>query len=119
MALTRDDESVQAFPVPTQLLQADQLGREKRAGRCFQGFDEAPITFAPTYKCESTRGGQALAGTRLTPPSVAAGRRPLDLRLRHVREARHPRLDRPGALPIGVTQRGAAELPAGADPHRL
>ena len=54
MALTRDDESVQPFPVPTQLLQADQLGREKRAGRCFQGFDEAPITFAPTYKCEST-----------------------------------------------------------------
>ena len=51
-ALTRDDESVQPFPVPTQLLQADQLGREKRAGRCFQGFDEAPITFAPTYKCE-------------------------------------------------------------------
>jgi hypothetical protein len=32
------------------LLQEDQLIREMRAGRAFQGLSEAPITFPPTYK---------------------------------------------------------------------
>jgi hypothetical protein len=30
---------------------ADQLEREKGAGRAFWGFREAPVKFAPTYKC--------------------------------------------------------------------
>ena len=32
------------------LLQQDQLLREKRENRVFSGWNEAPITFAPTYK---------------------------------------------------------------------
>lgn len=32
------------------LLEHDQLLIEKKAGRCFDGFEEAPVTFAPTYK---------------------------------------------------------------------
>jgi len=32
------------------LLAADQLIREKGAGRVFQGYEEAPIAFPPTYK---------------------------------------------------------------------
>ena len=36
-----------------QLLKEDQLTREMRNSRCFQGFSEAPITFPPTYKYTS------------------------------------------------------------------
>ena len=36
--------------VPSSLLDCDQLNIEKRAGRVFEGFEEQPITFAPTYK---------------------------------------------------------------------
>ncbi|RKP09518.1 Endonuclease/exonuclease/phosphatase [Thamnocephalis sphaerospora] len=32
------------------LLEKDQLLRERNAGRVFQGYDEAPIEFPPTYK---------------------------------------------------------------------
>lgn len=32
------------------LMRFDQLTNEKHAGRAFWGFEEAPITFAPTYK---------------------------------------------------------------------
>lgn len=33
-----------------ELLACDQLNIERNAGRCFQSFDEGPITFPPTYK---------------------------------------------------------------------
>ncbi|KAJ1979642.1 hypothetical protein H4R35_001435 [Dimargaris xerosporica] len=32
------------------LLQHDELSHERALNHCFQGFDEAPITFSPTYK---------------------------------------------------------------------
>ena len=32
------------------LLERDQLNNERAANRVFHGFDEAPITFLPTYK---------------------------------------------------------------------
>ena len=32
------------------LLRADQLNAARKAGDAFAGFEEAPITFAPTYK---------------------------------------------------------------------
>ena len=35
-----------------ELLESDQLRRERGAGNAFQGFVEPPLTFAPTYKCE-------------------------------------------------------------------
>jgi hypothetical protein len=34
------------------LIKMDQLGSERDGGRIFKGFDEAAITFAPTYKCD-------------------------------------------------------------------
>lgn len=39
-------------------LKGDQLARERAAGRVLHGFDEEPVTFAPTYKI-SSRGGWA------------------------------------------------------------
>eukprot|EP00164_Ancoracysta_twista_P000775 GFYU01001019.1.p1 GENE.GFYU01001019.1~~GFYU01001019.1.p1 ORF type:complete len:1000 (+),score=301.16 GFYU01001019.1:262-3261(+) len=39
-----------------QLLTADQLLIEKRAGRVFSAFTEAPIAFAPTFKVERKPG---------------------------------------------------------------
>lgn len=33
-----------------ELLACDQLNIERNAGRCFQNFEEGPITFPPTYK---------------------------------------------------------------------
>lgn len=41
------------------LLANDQLSAEMRAGRCFSGFNEAEITFPPTYKFD-TGGKESL-----------------------------------------------------------
>ncbi|KNE62423.1 hypothetical protein AMAG_07643 [Allomyces macrogynus ATCC 38327] len=41
--------NIKASRVP-HLLQRDQLGHSIRTGRAFAGFQEAPITFHPTYK---------------------------------------------------------------------
>lgn len=41
------------------LLKEDQLLREMRNSRCFQGFSEAPITFPPTYKYTSAARQEA------------------------------------------------------------
>lgn len=35
------------------LMKADQLERERHAGRVFQQFDEAPVAFYPTYKFDA------------------------------------------------------------------
>ncbi|CDS10954.1 hypothetical protein LRAMOSA03219 [Lichtheimia ramosa] len=37
------------------LYQADQLQREMRLGNVFQGYEEGPITFLPTYKYDNGR----------------------------------------------------------------
>lgn len=42
------------IPLP-ELLARDQLTQERLAGRVLHGFEEAPITFPPTYKYSHTR----------------------------------------------------------------
>ena len=53
------------------LLGACQLKKEKEGGRTLQGFREAPITFAPTYKCHVGKhpGHRTYANKRDQAPS--------------------------------------------------
>eukprot|EP00171_Calliarthron_tuberculosum_P013372 IDg13372t1 len=49
-AEAEDWESLQA---------ADQLNKERGSSKCFSGFEEAPIRFAPTYKMHRSRNAYA------------------------------------------------------------
>ena len=50
-----------------ELMQHDQLTREKAVGRVFSGFNEAPIDFAPTYRMQ--RGKKGYSQKRFQSPS--------------------------------------------------
>jgi hypothetical protein len=47
------------------LLAADQLVRERGAGRVFQGYTEGPIAFAPSYKFDRTLTARCCTGLTL------------------------------------------------------
>ena len=51
------------------LLAADQLAQQQSQGQCFQAFMEAPITFAPTYKCKVGLSPRVYANKRDQAPS--------------------------------------------------
>jgi hypothetical protein len=53
--------------VPNSLLQADQLTIEKAKGNVFVGFEEEPITFAPTYKYDENTDNFDTSAKQRTP----------------------------------------------------